>query len=123
MFGPVRLFPPLMLGSVAAAVGMTVLAWAIHSQNTGAIRGMMALVGYSTVRMNPGAIHGLAYFPAMTAQISYLAAFAMPLGGIVGLTVISTVFINKSSPGQQSPKEGITWAFIAMIPAVWLCVF
>lgn len=84
---------------------------------------MIALVGYNfTVRMNPGAIHGLAYFPAMTAQISCLAAFAVPLGGVVGLTAMSTVFINKSGPGQQSPKDRMMWAFIAMIPTMWFCV-
>jgi hypothetical protein len=36
--------------------------------------------------------------------------------------IMSTVFINKRGVGQQDPKDGIMWAFIAMIPFMWLCV-
>jgi len=120
---PRQTLPPLLLGSLTSAVGMTVLAWAVHVKSTNVIYGMMALVGHGVlVRMNPGSLHGLAYFPAMTAQISCLAAFALPFGGLVGLTIMSTVFINKSGAGQRDAKDGITWAFIAMIPIMWLCV-
>ena len=85
--------------------------------------GMMALVGHSVlIRMNPASLHGLAYFPTMTAQISCLAAFALPFGGLVGLSIMSTVFTNKSGHDQQYPKDGITWAFVAMTPFMWACV-
>jgi len=35
---------------------------------------------------------------------------------------MSTAFTNKSGNDQQDPKKGITWAFIAMAPFMWLCV-
>lgn len=72
--------------------------------------------------MNPGSLHGLAYFPTMTAAVSCLASFAQPFGGLVGLTIMSTVFNNKSGVNQQDPRDGIKWAFIAMIPFMWLGV-
>ena len=120
---PRQTLPPLLLGGITSAVGMTVLPWAVHTRSTNVVYGMMALVGHGfLVRMNPGSLHGLAYFPAMTAQISCLAAFALPFGGLVGLTIMSTAFTNKSGNDQQDPKKGITWAFIAMAPFMWLCV-
>jgi hypothetical protein len=84
---------------------------------------MMALVGHGVgIRMNPASLHGLAYFPTMTAQISCLVSFAVPFGGLVGLTIMSTVFTNKSGSGGLDPQRGIMWAFIAMIPLMWLSV-
>jgi hypothetical protein len=84
---------------------------------------MMALVGFGIgSRMNPASLHGLAYFPAMTAQISSLVSFALPFGGLVGLTVMSTVFTNKSGKAEMDPRGGIMWAFIAMIPFMWIAV-
>jgi hypothetical protein len=120
---PRQTLPPLLLGSVTSAVAMTALAWAVHARSTNVVYGMMALVGHSVlVRMNPASLHGLAYFPTMTAQISCLVAFALPFGGLVGLTIMSTVFTNKSGDDQRDAKDGITWAFIAMTPFMWLCV-
>jgi hypothetical protein len=120
---PRQTLPALLLGGITSAVGITILAWAVHAENANVVYGMMALVGHGVMmRMSPGSLHGLAYFPTMTAPISCLVSFAMPLGGLVGLTIMSTVFINKSGVGQQDPKDGIMWAFIAMIPFMWLCV-
>jgi hypothetical protein len=83
----------------------------------------MAMVGHGVgIRMNPASLHGLAYFPTLTAPITCLSSFAMPFGGLIGLTIMSTVFTNKSGIGQHDPKNGIMWAFIAMIPFIWLCV-
>ena len=120
---PRQTLPPLLLGSVTSAVGMTVLAWAVHIRSTTLVYGMMALVGHGVlVRMNPASLHGLAFFPTMTAQISCLAAFALPFGGLVGLSIMSTVFTNKSGQEQQYASDGIAWAFIAVAPFMWLCV-
>ena len=120
---PRQTLPALLLGSITAAVGITGLAWAIHAENTSVIYGMMALVGHGVaMRLSPSSLHGLAYFPLSTASISCLLAFSMPFGGLVGLTIMSTVFTNKSGFGQQNAKEGIMWAFIAMIPFLWLSV-
>jgi hypothetical protein len=84
---------------------------------------MMALVGFGIgSRMNPASLHGLAYFPTMTAQISSLVSFALPFGGLVGLTIMSTVFTNTSGKAEMDPRGGIMWAFIAMIPFMWIAV-
>ena len=120
---PRQTFPALFLGSITSAVGITVLAWAVHASKTGVIYGMMALVGHGVgIRLNPASLHGLAYFPSMTAPISCLVSFAIPFGGLVGLTTMSTVFTNKSGVEESNPKSGIMWAFIAMIPFMWLSV-
>ncbi|KAJ5886553.1 uncharacterized protein N7473_009227 [Penicillium subrubescens] len=120
---PRQTLPALLLGSLTSSVGITVLAWAVHAAKTSVIYGMMALVGHGVgIRMNPASLHGLAYFPTMTAQISCLVSFAVPFGGLVGLTIMSTVFTNKSGSGELDPQSGIMWAFIAMIPLMWLSV-
>lgn len=121
---PRQTLPALLLGGVTSSVGITGLAWAVHAENKNVIYGMMALVGHGVmVRTNPGCLHGLAFFPTMTASILCLVSFATPFGGLVGLTIMSTVFTNKSGVSQQDPKRGITWAFIAIIPFMWLCLF
>jgi hypothetical protein len=104
---PRQTLPALLLGGITSVVGTTVLAWAVHAEKTTVVYGMMALVGHGVMmRMNPGPLHGLAYFPTITAQITCLVAFAMPFGGLVGLTIMSTVFNNNSGVGQENPKEG-----------------
>jgi hypothetical protein len=35
---------------------------------------------------------------------------------------MSTVFTNKSGESQLDPQRGIMWAFIAMMPVMWLSV-
>ncbi|KAJ5502951.1 Major facilitator superfamily domain general substrate transporter [Penicillium fimorum] len=120
---PRQTFPALFLGSITSAIGMTVLAWGVNAGKTGVIYGMMALVGHGVgMRLNPASMHGLAYFPAMTAQISCLSSFAVPFGGLLGLTVMSTVFTNKSGAGERDARGGVMWAFIAMLPFMWLSV-
>ncbi|KAL1870246.1 hypothetical protein Daus18300_005311 [Diaporthe australafricana] len=117
---PRQTLPPLLLGAFTSAVGITVLAWAISAQNTNTIYGMMALTGHGVgIRLSPASMHGLAYFPGSTAAITSLFSFAVPFGGMIALTLMSTVFNNKT---EKDPKDGITWAFVALIPFLWLCV-
>lgn len=120
---PRETFPPLFLGSITSAVGITVLAWATHEGTASIILGMMALTGHGVgMRMSPSALHGLAFFPDMTAQITCLVSLAIPLGGMVALTLMSTVFNNKSGIDNQNAREGIMYAFVSLIPFMWLCV-
>jgi hypothetical protein len=120
---PRQTLPPLLLGSITSAIGITILAWAVHVENDSVTYGMMALVGHGVMlRMNPSSLHALAYFPTMTSHISCLVSFSMPLGGLVGFTIMSTLFTNKSGLDQRNPKNGIMWAFISVIPFMWLCV-
>jgi hypothetical protein len=131
MFGtnvwPRQTNPILLLGSITSAVGITVLAFATYSENQPVIFGMMALVGTGVgLRLNTASIHALAYFPDLTAQITCLVAFAVPFGGTVVLTIMSTVFNNKTNVAGGDPtenaKQGVKWAFVAVMPFMWLCV-
>ena len=52
---PRKTWVPLMLGSVIEAVGVGVLSWALYSEQTATIFGMMALTGAGTgLRFMPG---------------------------------------------------------------------
>lgn len=114
---------PLLLGGITSAVGITVLAWAVHARNTNLVYGMMALTGHGVgIRLSPASMHGLAYFPGSTAAITCLFSFAMPFGGMIALTLMSTVFNNKSGSSDVDATSGIMWAFVAVIPFMWLCV-
>ncbi|KAK7748690.1 hypothetical protein SLS53_000712 [Cytospora paraplurivora] len=99
---------------------ITVLAWAIKAQNTSVIYGMMALTGHGVgIRLSPATMHGLAYFPSNTSAITCIFSLAVPFGGMIALTMMSTVFNNKS---ETTDKSAIMWAFVALIPFMWLCV-
>ncbi len=115
--------PSIQLGTVTASVGITVLAWAVSVERIPLIYGMMALTGHGVgMSFTPGSLHALAYFPTMTAPISCLVAFANPFGGTVGLTLMSTVFNNRSGVDHADAKTGIMWAFVAIAPMLWLSV-
>ncbi|KAK2616999.1 hypothetical protein QQS21_000088 [Conoideocrella luteorostrata] len=119
---PRQTLPPLVFGATTTAVGITVLAWAINTSNANVVYGMMALIGQGVmIRMNPGSLHCLAYFPSMTARIACLSSFAIPFGGLVGLTIMSTVFNNKSGVQHQDAKTGIYYAFVSIVPFMWIC--
>lgn len=120
---PRQTLPALLLGSIASACGITALGRAIDAENEGAIYAMMAVTGLGVgLRLNPGMLHGLAYFPTKTAVITCLVTFAMPFGGTVSLTLMSTVFNNKTGPSRDDIKDAVTWAFVAITPFMWLCV-
>ncbi|KAJ5818930.1 Major facilitator superfamily domain general substrate transporter [Penicillium riverlandense] len=120
---PRQTLPALLLGGTTSAVGMSVMAYAVHAQKNSLVYGMMALIGHGVgMRMNPGSVHGLAFFPKNTASITCLVSFAMPFGGLVGLTVMTTVYTNKSGPSIAGQRDAIKWAFISMIPFMWLGV-
>ena len=120
---PKQTLPALLLGNITTAVGITVLVWAINAERTAVIYGMMGLTGHGIgMRMNPGSLHGLAYFPTKTASIAFLGAFAMPFGGTLSLTLMSTVFNNKSGAKHINAKRGIQYGFIALVPFMWAAV-
>ncbi|KAL2174928.1 uncharacterized protein P884DRAFT_229496 [Thermothelomyces heterothallicus CBS 202.75] len=120
---PRQTLPSLMLGTTCSAVGISVVAWACHTDYTNLIYGMMALTGFGVgLTINPGTLHALAYVPGMTAAISCLSAFCIPFGGSITLTIMTTVFNNRSGPDHQDPRTGIVWAFISVMPIMWLAV-
>ncbi len=120
---PRQTVPILFLGTTCSAVGITVIAYGCNIDYLNLIYGMMALTGFGVgLNMNPGTLHALAYFPGMTAPITCLTSFAFPFGGTVTLTIMSSVFNNKSGVAHADPRTGIVWAFAAVAPIMWLAV-
>jgi hypothetical protein len=151
-FWPRQTFHPLFLGSIIEATGMSVLTWALWQGHTATIFGIMGLTGCGTgMRFMPGSLHGIGFFPNNIASVMALAAFAIPLGGTLAMTIMETVFNNKadipasnasgSTSGSSSflqsisilpqdeqnrirhqAKMGVFWAFVSILPFMWLCV-
>ncbi|KAH8678109.1 major facilitator superfamily domain-containing protein [Xylariales sp. PMI_506] len=142
---PRKTFYPLFLGSIIEAVGVGVLAYALHTQRTNIIYGMLGLTGCGTgMRFMPGGLHAVGFFPKNIATVVALMGVALPFGGTLALTIMSTVFNNVSGIGENSSyrdfssfdqltpevlaqvvdsaKKGIVWAFVAIIPFMVLCM-
>ncbi|KND94151.1 hypothetical protein TOPH_00885 [Tolypocladium ophioglossoides CBS 100239] len=109
--------------------------------------GMMALVGCGMgLRFMVAALHGIGIFKPHRASVIGLMAVAVPFGGTIGLTIMSTVFNNASgldakhsdfSRLQDQPdgsreqaindaKMGVVWTFVAIVPFMvvsWFCCF
>ena len=101
---PRMTFPPLAFGTAVEAIGITLLAAALHWGHLATIYGMLALTGVGTgIRLMPGTLHGVGYFRRQIASIVSIMNLAVSLGG----TLASTIMLNVSQP-----KKGIcTWHF------------
>lgn len=136
-------FPCVFLGTLVEAIGIGLLGWAIWAEKLGTIFGMMALVGCgSGMRFMASPLHGIGLFKNLRASVIGLMAVAVPFGGTIGLTIMSTVFNNTSGIDSSSgdftkvqsssssselkgqaihdAKMGVVWAFIAITPFVAL---
>ncbi|CAK7227656.1 hypothetical protein SBRCBS47491_006642 [Sporothrix bragantina] len=101
---PRNTFVPLMLGSAVEAMGVGILAWALWSGHLPSIFGMMAMTGAGTgLRLMPASLHAVGFFPQHVATVVSLMAVALPLGGTLALTVMSSVFNNTSGIASSSP--------------------
>ena len=90
-------WPNIFIGTFVEAVGIGLLAWAMHTEKSPTVFGMMALVGVGTgLRFMAAPLHGVGRFRNHRAAVIGLMAVAIPLGGTIGLTVMSTVFNNAS---------------------------
>jgi hypothetical protein len=138
---PRMTFPCIFLGTLTEAVGLGVLAWAIYANRLSVTYGMMALVGCgSGMRFMASPLHGIGLFRHLRASVIGLMAVAIPFGGTIGLTIMSTVFNNTSGLDSHSDfssvhsssgsaanelavhqaKMGVVWAFVAITPLVAL---
>lgn len=138
---PRMTFPSVFLGTLTESVGLGVLAWAIWADKVSVIYGMMALVGCgSGMRFMASPLHGIGIFRHLRASVIGLMAVAIPFGGTIGLTIMSTVFNNtsgldshnggfdhvQSKSGETNEqaihqaKMGVVWAFVAVTPLVAL---
>ncbi|KAE8449250.1 hypothetical protein EG329_008417 [Mollisiaceae sp. DMI_Dod_QoI] len=145
-FYPRQTFTPLFLGSIIEATGITVLTWALHQGHKATIYGMMALTGAGTgMRFMPNSLHGIGFFPNNIASVIALTSFAVPFGGTLSMTIMGSVFNNKAGLStsamssytsstndlseaaktsiQDAAKRGVVWAFISILPLMWICVF
>ena len=101
---PRKTFWPIMLGSIVEAFGIGFLAYGLWTEKTSTIYGMMALTGAGTaMRMMPGPLHAVGFFPQHIATVVALMAVAIPFGGTLALTIMATVFNNTSGIGPSSP--------------------
>jgi hypothetical protein len=143
-FWPRQTFLPLFLGTITEATGISVLAWALWQGDPTTIAFMMAITGAGTgLRFMPGTLHGIGFFPGDIAAVIAMTSFAVPFGGTVAMTIMSSVFFNKVGfsinavpvnpdapplssniliPLEDKMRKGVVWAFISILPFMWLCV-
>ncbi|KAL6413801.1 putative multidrug transporter [Ilyonectria robusta] len=140
---PRMTFPSVFLGTIVEAIGIGLLGWSIYAERLAPIYGMMALVGCGTgLRFMASPLHGIGLFKNMRASVIALMAVAIPFGGTIGLTIMSTVFNNTSgldsnesdfSKIQSLPEDirdqaihnakmGVVWAFVSITPLIVLAV-
>lgn len=145
-YWPRMTWPPIFLGTLVEVIGIAFLAWAMYIEHKATIFGMMGLVGAGTgLRFMAAPLHGVGHFRKHRAAVIGLMAVAIPFGGTIGLTIMSTVFNNTSgldsnadfshirdeSPELQAEskrmaKMGVVWAFVAITPLLffaWIAAF
>ncbi|KUI70654.1 putative MFS-type transporter YusP [Cytospora mali] len=117
---PRNTFLPLFLGSTIEAVGIGLLAWAMYTGKTGTIYGMIAFSGVGTgLRFMPGTLHAVGFFPKSIATIVSLMGIALPFGGALSLTIMTTVYNNLVA---KDARMAFVWAFVAICPFMGVCI-
>jgi len=110
---------PLFLGTLVEPIGITVLAVALSSRSTALIYGMLVLTGVGTgIRLMPGTLHGVGYFPNKVASIVSLILLSVALGGTFGMTIMLNIFNSRMSTNGASFASGTSSSFksIAQLP-------
>ncbi|KAI9040046.1 putative MFS multidrug transporter [Aspergillus affinis] len=93
---PAQTFHPLNAGTILTTLGLALVIYAIHTQNTPLLNGMMVLTGAGTgLRFMPSNLHAVGVWPERIAPALSLMRFAMPFGGTISLTIMGSVFNNK----------------------------
>ncbi|KAM0121946.1 hypothetical protein ACP6JC_001265 [Aspergillus fumigatus] len=122
---PAQTFFTINTGTVAETAGFALLIWAISTQNTALINGMMVLAGAGTgLRLMPVTLHTAGVWPEKIAPAMSLMRFALPFGGTLGLTIMGSVFNNflssKSSASGDMARldvhDGASLEYIAGLP-------
>lgn len=92
---PRMTFAPIYLGTVVEAVGIDMLAYGLYTEHRPTIFGLMAMVGAGTgLRFMASPLHGIGLFRHQRASVIGLFALAIPCGGTIGWTIMSTIFNN-----------------------------
>ena len=149
---PRQTWPPLALGTIVEAVGITPLACSLRWGHLPTIYGMLALTGVGTgVRLMPGNLHGVGYYRRHIASIISIMSFAISFGGTLASTIMLNILNNElnnaginlahdqsasvSSFSQiahlskeqqrylrQKSEDGIVIAFLGISAFMWLGV-
>ncbi|EPE32231.1 MFS general substrate transporter [Glarea lozoyensis ATCC 20868] len=114
-------FFPLLTGTLLEALGITVLATALQADNLKLIYGMLVLTGIGTgLRIMPGTLHGVGYFPTQISSIVSLMSLATSLGGVISTTLLLNIFnntISSSDLNAISSAKTATSEAIAGLPS------
>ncbi|KAF4152313.1 hypothetical protein CNMCM6069_002250 [Aspergillus lentulus] len=121
---PAQTFFTINTGTIAETTGFALLIWAISTQNTALINGMMVLAGAGTgLRLMPVNLHTAGVWPEKIAPAMSLMRFALPFGGTLGLTIMGSVFNNRLSRNTGSGDmagldvhDGSSLEYIAGLP-------
>ncbi|KAF7128207.1 hypothetical protein CNMCM5793_002749 [Aspergillus hiratsukae] len=121
---PAQTFFTINTGTIVETVGFALLIWAISTQNTALINGMMVLAGAGTgLRLMPVNLHTAGVWPEKIAPAMSLMRFALPFGGTLGLTIMGSVFNNRLSGSGDMDMAGLdvhdgaSLDYIASLPA------
>ncbi|KAL4734457.1 major facilitator superfamily domain-containing protein [Aspergillus similis] len=100
---PAQTFPPLLFGTVAETIGLGMMIYAIRTEQSNILNGMMVLAGAGTgIRLMPASLHASGVWPDRIASALSLLRFALPFGGTLGITIMGSVFNNKLAEGVAS---------------------
>ncbi|KAL5044313.1 hypothetical protein BDW71DRAFT_186362 [Aspergillus fruticulosus] len=100
---PAQTFPPLLFGTVAEALGLGMMIYAIRTEQSNILNGLMVLAGAGTgIRLMPSSLHAAGVWPDRIASALSLLRFALPFGGTLGITIMGSVFNNKLAEGVAS---------------------
>ncbi|KAL4746353.1 hypothetical protein BDW72DRAFT_210496 [Aspergillus terricola var. indicus] len=100
---PAQTFPPLLFGTVAETIGLGIMIYAIRTEQSNMLNGMMVLAGAGTgIRLMPASLHASGVWPDRIASALSLLRFALPFGGTLGITIMGSVFNNKLAEGVAS---------------------
>jgi hypothetical protein len=122
---PRQTFFPLFLGTILEPLGITVLATALRSNNLKLIYGMLALTGIGTgIRLMPGTLHGVGYFPTHVSSIVSLMSLANSLGGAISTTLLLNIFNNMiRTSNTGAATSGSSFEAIAALPPALQAAF
>ncbi|KAJ2975072.1 hypothetical protein NQ176_g5725 [Zarea fungicola] len=136
---PRMTYPPLFLGTILETFGVAFLALAMHNGHPPTIFGLMALAGIGMgLKFMVAPLHGIGLFKTHRATVLALIGIAVPFGGTLGLTIMSTVFNNTAgldveNSGDYSEdttsqvQHGIVYGYVSIIPFMALsciaCLF
>ncbi|PYI03658.1 MFS multidrug transporter [Aspergillus sclerotiicarbonarius CBS 121057] len=106
---PRQTFFPLNFGAVLSTVGLAMVAYAVSAQNTNLLCGMMVVTGVGVgLRLMPASLHTVGVWPERVASAMSLMQVALPFGGTLGLTIMTSVFNNKF--GNSATIKGLEGA-------------